>query len=114
MTTNHLERLDPALTRPGRCDLHLHLGLASRAQVTTMYRRFYPEAPEDDVIVSQQSALNNCLPPLRRDRSFYFSFLSAIIRLAVHPFTLFYEVLVDEEGSTTSSSARMETPPGEQ
>jgi chaperone BCS1 len=52
MTTNHLDKLDPALTRPGRCDLHLHLGLATRTQITTMYKRFYPEASEDDVAVS--------------------------------------------------------------
>lgn len=57
MTTNHLDKLDPALTRPGRADVHLRLGLASRAQVTTMYRRFYPDAPEDDVNVSQQVSI---------------------------------------------------------
>ena len=29
MTTNHKERLDPALLRPGRADVHVKLNLAS-------------------------------------------------------------------------------------
>ena len=29
MTTNHKEKLDPALLRPGRADVHVELGLAS-------------------------------------------------------------------------------------
>jgi chaperone BCS1 len=30
MTTNHVERLDPALVRPGRIDIRCYFGLASR------------------------------------------------------------------------------------
>jgi mitochondrial chaperone BCS1 len=29
LTTNHKEKLDPALLRPGRCDLQIHLNNAS-------------------------------------------------------------------------------------
>lgn len=29
MTTNHIERLDDALLRPGRCDVKVHLNYAS-------------------------------------------------------------------------------------
>ena len=42
MTTNHLEKLDPALIRPGRCDLHLCFDNATRVQVQNMLERFYP------------------------------------------------------------------------
>jgi mitochondrial chaperone BCS1 len=29
MTTNHIEKLDPALLRPGRADVHIELNFAS-------------------------------------------------------------------------------------
>lgn len=40
MTTNHKEVLDPALLRPGRCDLHLHLGLCTCGQIQEMIKVF--------------------------------------------------------------------------
>jgi mitochondrial chaperone BCS1 len=46
MTTNHKERLDPALIRPGRADLHVYLGNASGAQIDRMINRFYPNDAE--------------------------------------------------------------------
>jgi len=41
MTTNHPERLDPALIRPGRVDVKEYLGYASPYQIQQMYLRFY-------------------------------------------------------------------------
>ena len=46
MTTNHVERLDPALLRPGRIDYRLYLGNASIHQKVELYRRFFPDASE--------------------------------------------------------------------
>ena len=48
MTTNYLERLDPALIRPGRVDFKQLIDKASKSQLQRMYSRFYPEAPEED------------------------------------------------------------------
>ena len=42
MTTNRTEVLPPALVRPGRVDLKIYVGLATRAQFKRMYLRFFP------------------------------------------------------------------------
>jgi mitochondrial chaperone BCS1 len=46
MTTNHVEKLDPALLRPGRIDYRFHLGKASDQQKLELYRRFFPESSD--------------------------------------------------------------------
>lgn len=42
MTTNHLERLDPALIRPGRADIHVELGLVGAGAARALFERFFP------------------------------------------------------------------------
>ncbi|EEH04120.1 mitochondrial chaperone BCS1 [Histoplasma capsulatum G186AR] len=41
LTTNHVERLDEALVRPGRVDMTVRLGETTRYQVSKLWERFY-------------------------------------------------------------------------
>lgn len=43
LTTNHAERLDEALVRPGRVDMTVRLGEATRWQIERLWDRFYGE-----------------------------------------------------------------------
>ncbi|PHZ08219.1 P-loop containing nucleoside triphosphate hydrolase protein [Rhizopus microsporus ATCC 52813] len=47
MTTNHLERLDQALIRPGRIDVRVHFGNATQRQAQELFKKFYPNLPQD-------------------------------------------------------------------
>lgn len=46
-TTNHLERLDPALSRPGRMDVWIEFKNASPWQAEALFRNFFPSADEE-------------------------------------------------------------------
>jgi chaperone BCS1 len=46
MTTNYIDRLDPALIRPGRVDLIQLIGDATAHQIKAMLTKFYPGADE--------------------------------------------------------------------
>ena len=47
MTTNHLDRLDPALKRPGRVDVVERIGEATVHQAASMWDRFYGDVDAD-------------------------------------------------------------------
>ncbi|MDR3517631.1 MAG: AAA family ATPase [Azospirillaceae bacterium] len=42
MTTNHLDRLDPALIRPGRVDVRVETGAVNREMAKRMFLAFFP------------------------------------------------------------------------
>lgn len=43
MTTNHREKLDPALIRPGRADVQVEIGLIGAATAARLFLRFFPD-----------------------------------------------------------------------
>ncbi len=43
LTTNHRERLDPALIRPGRCDREFELGYLTAVSCEQMFQRFFAD-----------------------------------------------------------------------
>lgn len=61
MTTNHREKLDPALLRPGRADMHVELNYASEKQMKGLFKKFYPE----DATEESMQAFANELPEFK-------------------------------------------------
>jgi mitochondrial chaperone BCS1 len=49
LTTNHIERLDAALIRPGRVDMSLMLGYATEHQVKRLWDRFYTDFDREGI-----------------------------------------------------------------
>jgi hypothetical protein len=47
-TTNHIERLDPALSRPGRMDLWIKFTNATKWQAEGIFKCFFPSRPSAD------------------------------------------------------------------
>ena len=47
MTTNFIDRLDPALLRPGRVDVKQNIDYANKEQLIRAFGHFYPDSPHD-------------------------------------------------------------------
>lgn len=52
MTTNHLDKLDAALIRPGRVDMRVHVDYCDAFQLQRMFSRFYPSTDSPTLVVS--------------------------------------------------------------
>lgn len=47
MTTNYMDKLDPAMVRPGRVDMKIHVDYPDDEQLALMFARFYPDASQE-------------------------------------------------------------------
>jgi chaperone BCS1 len=50
MTTNHPEKLDPALLRPGRVNLQIYMGFIACDDAVSMAKHYYPEATAPQLV----------------------------------------------------------------
>ncbi|KAK3843077.1 MAG: BCS1 N terminal-domain-containing protein [Linnemannia gamsii] len=56
MTTNHLERLDEALIRPGRVDVRAKFGKATQSQAEELFIKFFPQPVNTDPLSMSTTA----------------------------------------------------------
>lgn len=47
LTTNHIERLDPALLRAGRIDRRFKFNPPTRKEIAALFQNFYPDAGDE-------------------------------------------------------------------
>lgn len=57
LTTNHIDRLDPALIRPGRVDLAVLVGDADPEQARTLFTNFYGNGQAEEEVSDQVELL---------------------------------------------------------
>jgi mitochondrial chaperone BCS1 len=55
-TTNHIERLDPALSRPGRMDVWVNFTHATKWQAEGIFKCFFPSKPASDASPSTDAS----------------------------------------------------------
>ncbi|CAM9854646.1 unnamed protein product [Chrysoparadoxa australica] len=86
MTTNFVERLDPALIRPGRVDVVELLDDASDSQAKRLFAQFYPDLPDDSPLpatfahVLRERQVKHCYPCL-----FMASLQGFLLNYKAHP-----------------------------
>lgn len=68
MSTNHVDRLDPALVRPGRVDLHVEVPALSRQAAMDYVDRVFPHVPTRHAIVDEVMTLDCPTPAVLINR----------------------------------------------
>jgi chaperone BCS1 len=65
MTTNHIDKLDEALIRPGRVDMMVKFDLASTEMLSTIFRAIFatlegdiPDIPGSDIVIRSPNSLS--------------------------------------------------------
>lgn len=53
---SHIDRLDDALIRPGRIDVRIHFGNATKRQAHELFTKFYPNLEQDSKLPSDFAA----------------------------------------------------------
>ncbi|OZC06197.1 ATPase, AAA family [Onchocerca flexuosa] len=56
MTTNHIDRLDPALIRPGRVDVKQYFGYCTETMFSEMFKHFYGDNITEEMALRFQKA----------------------------------------------------------
>lgn len=90
MTTNHVDRLDPALIRPGRVDLQAYFGHLDYHQAVSLFLRFFPGEQQAAHAAAAHVSRGNIAPAhfqnlLLRCRSSVDDALAAINELQSQP-----------------------------
>lgn len=67
MTTNHIEKLDEALIRPGRVDMTIKFDLSSREMITTIFRAIFATLEGDIPPSNSSSAIKIRSPSISKD-----------------------------------------------
>lgn len=66
MTTNHLEKLDPALIRPGRVDLSVLVDDANPSQAKRLFKQFYGETESPETLSARGQDLESLISDARQ------------------------------------------------
>lgn len=105
MTTNKPERLDSALTRPGRVDLKVHLGNISRKSAEDMFMRmFASDLQKPGYTIGETRYSSNMVPALETLRMMAAEFSSHIPEQTFTPSQLqgFFQLHLDSPVEATA------------